>query len=142
MVRLHIVPIFSFLAKMLSFQLRDDSIFARNENIGKICKRTITWTYFRLVVKKYWKSLCDTFFVVHLDRLNLSPRLTSWCDFANLTLSTFSWCTVPKYAWFLTCSWHQKNETTNSPIHQLTNLKCWKMSFKAFFKQGLKCFLK
>ena len=28
-------PIFSFLAKMLSFLLRDDNIFARNENVGK-----------------------------------------------------------------------------------------------------------
>ena len=46
MVRLHIFPIFSFLAKMLSFLLRDDNIFARNENIGKICKQTITWTDF------------------------------------------------------------------------------------------------
>ena len=46
MVRLHIFPIFSFLAKMLSFLLRDDNIFARNENIRKICKQTITWTDF------------------------------------------------------------------------------------------------
>ena len=37
-----------------------------------------------------------------------------------------------------------KNETKNSPIHQFTNLKCCKMSFKAFEKkkQGLNCFLK
>ena len=28
------------------------------------------------------------------------------------------------------CSWHQKNETTKSPILQFTNLKCCKMSFK------------
>ena len=44
---------------------------------------------------------------------------------------------------FLTCSWHQKKETTNSPTHQFTNnLKCCKMSFKAFKvkKQGLKWF--
>ena len=41
-VRLNIFTIFSFLAKMLSFLLRDDNIFARNENIRKICKRTIT----------------------------------------------------------------------------------------------------
>ena len=34
MVRLHIFPIFSFLAKMLSFLCRRDNIFARNENIG------------------------------------------------------------------------------------------------------------
>ena len=46
MVRLHIFPIFLFLAKMLSFLCRKDNIFARNENIGKICKRTITWTDF------------------------------------------------------------------------------------------------
>ena len=26
--------------------------------------------------------------------------------------------------YFFTCSWHQKNETTNSPIHQFKNLKC------------------
>ena len=43
MVPLHIFPIFSFLAKMLSFLLRDDNIFAWNENIGKICKRTIKY---------------------------------------------------------------------------------------------------
>ena len=45
--------------------------------------------------------------------------------------------------WTITCSWHQKNETTNSPIQQFTNLKCCKMSFKAFKmkKQALKCFL-
>ena len=42
MVRWHIFRIFSFLAKMLSFLLRDDNIFERNENMGKICKRTIT----------------------------------------------------------------------------------------------------
>ena len=35
MVRLHIFPIFSFLAKMLSFLLRDDNIFARNEKSEK-----------------------------------------------------------------------------------------------------------
>ena len=46
MIRLHVFPIFSFLAKILSFLLRDDNIFARNENIEKICKRTITWTDF------------------------------------------------------------------------------------------------
>ena len=35
-----------------------------------------------------------------------------------------------------------KIETTNSSILQFTNLKCCKMSFKAFEmkKQGLKCF--
>ena len=42
MVCLHIFPIFSFLAKMLSSLSRYDNIFARNENIGKIYKRTIT----------------------------------------------------------------------------------------------------
>ena len=45
-VRLHIFLIFSFLANFLSFLLRDDNIFARNENIVKICKRTIIWTDF------------------------------------------------------------------------------------------------
>ena len=41
----------------------------------------------------------------------------------------------------ITCSWHQK---TKPPIHQLTNLKCCKISFKAFKmkKQGWKCFFK
>ena len=45
---------------------------------------------------------------------------------------------------FITCSWHQKNETTNSPIHQFTNLKCCKMSFKALWneKARLKMFFK
>ena len=33
---------------MVSFLLRDDNIFARNENIGKICKPTITWLDFSL----------------------------------------------------------------------------------------------
>ena len=35
---------------------------------------------------------------------------------------------------FITCSWHQKTE--------FTNLKCYKMSLKAFkmTKQGIKCF--
>ena len=46
MVRLHIFPIFSFLAKMLSSLFRNDNTFPRNENIGKICKRTITWMDF------------------------------------------------------------------------------------------------
>ena len=46
MVHLRFSPIFSFLAKMLSFLSRNDNIFARNENIGKICKRSITWTDF------------------------------------------------------------------------------------------------
>ena len=40
-VCLHIFPIFSFLAKMLSSLIRNDNIFARNESIGKIYKRTI-----------------------------------------------------------------------------------------------------
>ena len=40
--------IFSILGKMLSYLLRDDNIFARNENIGKICKQTITWTDFSI----------------------------------------------------------------------------------------------
>ena len=39
MVPLHFFPIFSFLAKVLSFLP-----FDRNENIWKICKRTVTWT--------------------------------------------------------------------------------------------------
>ena len=47
MVRLHILMMISFLAKMLlSFLLRDDNFLARNESIGKICKRTITWMDF------------------------------------------------------------------------------------------------
>ena len=38
----------------------------------------------------------------------------------------------------LTCSWHQKNETTNSPIHQFKVLQnVFKMK-----KQGSKCFSK
>ena len=36
----------------------------------------------------------------------------------------------------VTCSWHQKMKPR---IHQFTNLKCCKMSFK-MKKQGLKCF--
>ena len=37
--------------------------------------------------------------------------------------------------------WPSKNETTNSPIHQFTNLKCCKMSCKAFkMKKRLKMF--
>ena len=46
--------------------------------------------------------------------------------------------------WVLTCSWHQKNETTNSPILKFTNLKCCKMSFKSFKikKQDINFFLK
>ena len=42
-------PIFSFLAKMLSFLLRAEMTTFLPEmklNIGKICKRTITWTDF------------------------------------------------------------------------------------------------
>jgi hypothetical protein len=34
------------VSKTLSFLSRNDNIFARNENIGKICKWTITWTDF------------------------------------------------------------------------------------------------
>ena len=49
MVCLHIFPVFSFLAKILSSNSRNDNIFARNENIGKICKRTTTWTDFRII---------------------------------------------------------------------------------------------
>ena len=45
-IRLHIFLIFSFLEKMLSFLSRYDNIFARNETIGKKCKRTITWMDF------------------------------------------------------------------------------------------------
>ena len=51
MVRLHIFPIFSFLAKMLSLLSRNDNIFARNENIWKICKWTTTWTDFRSIIE-------------------------------------------------------------------------------------------
>ena len=32
---LHIFPVFPFLAEVLTFLLRDDNIFATNENIGK-----------------------------------------------------------------------------------------------------------
>ena len=51
------------------------------------------------------------------------------------------------YFWqifLITCSWHQKNETTNSTIQQITNSKSCKVSFKTFKmkKQGLTCFLK
>ena len=40
----------------------------------------------------------------------------------------------PDFHWFIAVRGHQKNETTNSPILQFTNLKCCKMSFKAFIK--------
>ena len=66
MVRLHIFPIFSFLAKMLSFLCKQDNNFSRNENIGKTCKRTITWTGF--TNHQYiWAifldcSVCNSFF--------------------------------------------------------------------------------
>ena len=33
-----------------NMQHRKDNIFARNENIGKICKRTITWTDFNCII--------------------------------------------------------------------------------------------
>ena len=35
-------------ACIFSFLLGNDNIFARNENIGKICKRTITWMDFNI----------------------------------------------------------------------------------------------
>ena len=55
-------PMFSFLAKILSFLLRNDNIFARNLNIGKICKRTITWTDFKeLLPRKVLISVDITF---------------------------------------------------------------------------------
>jgi len=41
-VGLHIFPKFLFLVEVLSFLQRKDNIFARNENIRKICKQTIT----------------------------------------------------------------------------------------------------
>ena len=42
-VHLHIIPISSFLAKVLSLRKhKKDNIFARNEDIGKICTWTIT----------------------------------------------------------------------------------------------------
>ena len=42
MVHLHIFPIFSFLTHMLSSLSINDNVFAKNENIGKTWKRTIT----------------------------------------------------------------------------------------------------
>ena len=36
------------------------------------------------------------------------------------------------FKWFLTCLWHQKDETTNSPIRQFTNLKCCKKAREPF----------
>ena len=44
MVRLHIFPIFLFLAKILS-------LLSRNENIWKICKWTTTWTDYRSIIE-------------------------------------------------------------------------------------------
>ena len=40
-------PVFEdHLCPYIWLKCRKDNIFARNENIGKICKRTITWTDF------------------------------------------------------------------------------------------------
>ena len=65
MVRLHIFPIFSFLAKTLSFLLRDDNIFARNENIGKIRMWMITWTdysqKYHCKCKHFWLMILRNF---------------------------------------------------------------------------------
>ena len=57
MVCLHIFPIFSFLAKMLSFLRSYDNMFARIENIGKTCKLTITWTDYDLYNYDFSKKL-------------------------------------------------------------------------------------
>ena len=62
--RLHIFPIFSFLTKMLSSLSRNDNIFATNENIGKICKRTTTWTDFMYYVTSLETVKCIEIFVM------------------------------------------------------------------------------
>ena len=56
-----------------------------------------------------------------------------WPQFVN--------CSLVEFFELITCSWHQKNQTTNSPIHEFKLLQ--KNFFKAFRmkKQGLKCFL-
>ena len=87
MVRMHIFQIFSFLAKMLSSLSRNDNIFARNENIGKICKRTITWTDFILSVDRHVRvyglkrehSMLTrtTYLIKHLHILGERPLMTS-----------------------------------------------------------------
>ena len=68
MVRMHIFPIFLFLAKMLSFLHSKDNIFARNENIGKICKRTITWTDFSYVIMSYLYVKKQATYLPNLDQ--------------------------------------------------------------------------
>ena len=70
-VCLHIFSIFSFLAKMLSSLSRYVNIFSRNENIGKMCKRTITWTDFSCKIINRVHSLFKFVFI-------LLPNCKSW----------------------------------------------------------------
>ena len=82
----YIFKTFSFLAKMLSFLCRKDNIFARNENIGKICKRTITWTDFRRcsILFQFTKGKGRYIRDTYLWRIDLNV-FNYWNQFAKTT---------------------------------------------------------
>ena len=92
MVRLHIFPIFSFLAKMLSYLLR-----ARNENIGKICKLTITWTDFTSTV--YIILIHDnTYYLIHYMYMQV-VRAYSFSNYGCFSTKEFEEASTFKKAW-------------------------------------------
>ena len=91
MVSLHILPIFSFLAKMLSFLCKQDNIFARNENIGKTCKQTITWTGINIYGPYFWTVLFATHFFTNFIVVQDSIIRGVPVDETHLILSVSSW---------------------------------------------------
>ena len=62
-------------------------------------------------------------------------KMVCACDGRSLKLSVYfpALSTPPKKSKrLLTCSWHQRIETNNSPVHQFTNLECCKKAREPF----------
>ena len=87
----YIFPIISFLAKFLSSLSRNDNIFARHENIGKICKWTITWMDLRVCFK-----IGDSpFYIFLINRFG-----DFWPPLGLLSNTTYLWKAPDSYfAW-------------------------------------------
>ena len=74
MVCLHIFPVFSFLAKMLSFLLRDDNILTRNEDIEKYaCGLQLFLELAHCLLLGYHKLYA-------IIKLLITPKVKSYCQ--------------------------------------------------------------
>ena len=123
------------------------------EQTGKtIVKVVCEW----LLTKSILKIVCSVVVLVKLSKKYLKFDLTLMCSIyyfpSRLYFISFNFLwsvfrkrskTILSFNLFVT-SKKRNHEFTNSRIYQFTNLKCCKMSFKAFKmkKKSLKCFLK